>query len=82
MSRWNTYNNDQFFIDVDFQDDLTTVKIVDRITGNHATAHARRFIGDAYDEKIGHKLAMARAIERLARKNQKYWIKQTKPVEY
>ncbi len=79
MARYYTIADDKSVVDIALVDDLTTVSIVDASTHLSATAHALRYAQDAYDENIGIQVALSRAVSRLARKNEKYWIRQTRP---
>jgi hypothetical protein len=80
MKRYNIETAHQY-IAVNIEDDLTTVSLLDFETGVTAKAHALRFFGDKYDESIGINVAYNRALGRLARKNEKYFIRLTEPVE-
>jgi len=73
-------DNDDWYLEFLLRDDLTTVEVQDNHTGIVARAHALRFSQDKYDESIGMHVAYSRALQRLARKNEKHYIKQTVPV--
>ena len=80
MFKRYSYLDENYFVAIQLRDDLTTVEIRSNITGLSAKAHALRFHGDAYNEDIGINVAHARAVSRLARKNEKYFIRQTEPA--
>lgn len=62
---------------VSYDGDLTVVNINDLSTGIHARGSALRNLDDDYNENIGLNLAHSRAIQRLERKLERYWIRQT-----
>lgn len=80
MYRNYTFDDHNKYVDVIIKDDLTTVNILDWATGLNAHGNALRFSGDEYDENIGINVAYARALSRLSRKSERYWIRQTTPV--
>lgn len=81
-NRVYTVATDEQNVAVYIEDALTTVAIYDYITGLGARAHALWFREDTYDENIGVQVAYSRAVARLARKQEKYWIKQTQAKSY
>lgn len=79
MARYLTVTNESYAVDISLDDDLTTVEILDFNTGLRGRAHALRYREDKYNETIGISVASSRALARLARKNEKYYISQTQP---
>jgi hypothetical protein len=71
-------SSDEMTTAVSWNGGLTTVWVMDHNTGNQAVGHAKHDPEDSYSPEIGHRLALARALTRLYRKNEKTYVRLTK----
>lgn len=74
----HTISTADSLIETAYDGDLTKVTIFDWVTNQRAAGYALRNGEDRYNSTIGRHIALNRALARLARKNEKYWVRETR----